>query len=261
MTPWISTICYASCPLLSHDEASYFLYLFPHIDRAVLETRQYLDSAPERSLGLTMNVRNRAWSRWVPAIGRASREVPISPLRRRTVNIKEQALVAFLTVFARGTTILPVEQIVDFEDGAHEFTFSMWAFAEDQFAEILPRYRDFCLDFERKTGFRTHMPDGAYHMEQDASSLLSYSPDGPVWTLDPVTPLGREPLWKDFLLAFNDFADHIGGRPLLNQTPYLTRAMVEKAFGASRLERLRTLRGQVDPDNRLLNRYFAELLA
>jgi hypothetical protein len=67
------------------------------------------------------------------------------------------------------------------------------------------------------------------------------------------------PGWEEFLLAYNQFCVDRNGMPLLNQTPGLTAAIVQKAFG-SRLQTLATVRKQYDPTDRLLNSYFKSLL-
>jgi FAD/FMN-containing dehydrogenase len=76
-------------------------------------------------------------------------------------------------------------------------------------------------------------------------------------TIDPVST--ANPGWNDFLIAYNRFCIDRGGKPLFNQTPLLTKAIVQQAFG-DRLKELEQTRKQFDPDNRLLNPYFRELL-
>ena len=76
-------------------------------------------------------------------------------------------------------------------------------------------------------------------------------------TIDPVST--ANPGWFDFLDAYNQFCSDRNGRPLLNQTPGLTPAMVQKAFG-DRLTTLSNARKQYDPGDRLLNDYFRTLL-
>ena len=76
-------------------------------------------------------------------------------------------------------------------------------------------------------------------------------------TLDPVST--ANPGWQDFLTAYNQWCSDNGGFPLLNQTPGLTQAIVQKAFG-SRLQTLADVRKQYDPTNRMLNSYFSGLL-
>ena len=48
--------------------------------------------------------------------------------------------------------------------------------------------------------------------------------------------------------------------PLFNQTPFLTREMVRKAF-ATRLQQFAARRKEIDPNDRMLDNYFRELLS
>ena len=77
-------------------------------------------------------------------------------------------------------------------------------------------------------------------------------------TIDPVST--ANPGWFDFLDAYNQFCSDRNGKPLLNQTPQLTSAMLKKAYG-DKLQVLEATRKQYDPDNRLLNPYFAGLFS
>ena len=57
-------------------------------------------------------------------------------------------------------------------------------------------------------GFRCNMPLGSYFIRKDRSSLLSYTWDGDIISLDPIhAPSEREPdAWPTFLKAFNEWA-------------------------------------------------------
>ncbi len=48
--------------------------------------------------------------------------------------------------------------------------------------------------------------------------------------------------------------------PLFNQTPFLTREQVRKAFGV-RIQQFAARRQAADPKNRMLDTYFRELLS
>jgi len=96
-----------------------------------------------------------------------------------------------------------------------------------------------------------------YRVARDQSSLLSYSYDGNMITIDPVST--GNPGWTDFLAAYNQFASDHGGIPLMNQTYGLNRAFVKKAFG-DRLQAFADARYSYDPGGRLLNDYFTSLL-
>ena len=76
-------------------------------------------------------------------------------------------------------------------------------------------------------------------------------------TIDPVST--ANPGWQQFLPVYNQFCSDHGGVPLLNQTPFLSRAQVEKALG-DRWRDFGETRRKYDPGNRLLNQYFGDLL-
>src|SRR5579885_3813597 len=97
-----------------------------------------------------------------------------------------------------------------------------------------------------------------YWILKDQKSLFSYSFDGDVMTIDPVST--ANPGWAQFLDAYNEFCSNHGGVPLLNQTPRLTRAQAQRALG-SRLRKFAVARKTYDPKDRLLNDYFRNFLA
>jgi hypothetical protein len=92
---------------------------------------------------------------------------------------------------------------------------------------------------------------------QDQKSLLSYSFDGNAMTVDPVST--ANPGWEAFLDAYNELSSNQGGIPLLNQTARVTAGQAQKGLGA-RLKSFATTRKNYDPDNRLLNGFFRDLL-
>jgi hypothetical protein len=47
---------------------------------------------------------------------------------------------------------------------------------------------------------------------------------------------------------------------LFNQTPFLTHDQVHKAFGEERIAKFNEARKKADPEDRLLDNYFRELL-
>jgi hypothetical protein len=57
-------------------------------------------------------------------------------------------------------------------------------------------------------GFRCNMPLGSYFIHKDRSSLLSYTWDGDIISLDPIHAPGEkeQQAWADFLKAFNEWA-------------------------------------------------------
>lgn len=231
------------------DGYSVFLYLFPSTRRIVAELRRKIrDGQDDNERGeLRLKARNFFWEKGMPVVPGVLEDKIVQDFLRSMPKLQ----------------VSPVRQIVDFEGDAfkkdgRKFTFSMWAFPENGFARILSEYFDFCEEKQSKD-LRNRMPDVSYHIAKDESSLLSYSHDSNVWTLDPVSP-GDDPEWENFLRDFNNrCCDDWGGVPLLNQTPHLEKRHIDKAFGP-RLAKFEEARKRFDPGNRMLNDYFEKLL-
>jgi hypothetical protein len=113
-------------------------------------------------------------------------------------------------------------------------------------------------DYYSQKGYRSNLLYVGHRIAQDQKSLLSYSFDGNVMTIDPVST--ANPGWFEFLDAYNQWCSDRNGKPLLNQTPQLTPAILQKANG-DKLKTLSDLRRQYDPQDRLLNDYFRTLLS
>jgi FAD/FMN-containing dehydrogenase len=233
-----------------------FLYLFPYAKRIVAELRRKTGAGAVDESS-RMALRNFFWSKAVPRVARFGVKLPDGVSRETVLRSEDHLVRRYLNDLLQVDQFNAADQVIDFEDAA-KFTFSMWGFPAREFARIVPEYFALCREQRRAIDFRSAMPDASYHIGQDAKSLLSYSHDGPVWTLDPVST-GTEPGWNEFLRVFNDRCSSWGGVPLFNQTPWLERRHVERAFG-DRLVRFERARRRFDPHNRLLNRYFSELL-
>ena len=102
-----------------------------------------------------------------------------------------QALVRVL----RSDRTWPHAQIISYprDPGSTKYIFSMWAFNERGFFDILEEYCDFCADYERRTGYRCDLPAVGYAIAKDRGSLLSYSWDFPTLCIDPTSTGGEAP--------------------------------------------------------------------
>ena len=116
---------------------------------------------------------------------------------------------------------------------------------------------NFCLAYEKATGYRCDLPSVGYAITRDVEALLSYSWEGATLSIDPASTGGPE--WEEFLRHYNEFCSARRGVPLFNQTPFLTRDQVRKAFGV-RLQQFAARRKAADPKNRMLDSYFRDLL-
>ena len=139
--------------------------------------------------------------------------------------------------------------------GPSKYTFSLWAFPVEMYPSVLPKYFEWVRDYYQTTGYRVNMLHVGYWIRKDQQSLFSYSYDGDVMTIDPVSTANSG--WTTFLDAYNQYCSDLGRIPLLNQTPRLTRAQAQKALGP-RLQKFGAARRTYDPKDRLMNDFFRD---
>jgi hypothetical protein len=185
--------------------------------------------------------------------------VPVPSLRYGIIDTFNAAWRLQLETIVTGDYTIPGDQIIDYPTVSNDsrYTFSLFAFPEEEFPNVVTDFFAFCKSYYQQKGYRSILYVG-YFIAQDQKSQLSYSWDGNVMTIDPVST--GNPGWEDYLVAYNQFCIDRKGRGLLNQTPGLTAGMLQK-FCGDRLQALKTARAQYDPNNRLLNDYFRQLLA
>jgi FAD/FMN-containing dehydrogenase len=238
---------------------SLMYYIFPFVDRITVEFRRYNPAAtgsPNRS---AWALRNYLWGTAGPRFSHdIEATIPVPKIRYEVIDGFAAILRFKFEHLVRSEHTLAPDQIIDYPtvSDRSRYTFSLFAFPEAQFPKIFAQFFEFVRDHYNEHGYRSNMLFVGYRIAQDQQSLLSYSYDGTVMTIDPVS--SGNPGWKPFLAAFNEFASERGGSPLLNQTFGLTPAIVQKAFG-ERLKTLAAARRQFDPGDRLLNDYFRTL--
>lgn len=246
-------------PGLREEGDSMMLYLFPFINKVVVEFRRYNDDREVKSHWQWW-LRNTFWSKLNPGWSRfISKYVPGRRFRSLLVNLSNR-MIAFLLRFVRGSHTSPGDQMIRYPDkgGFTSYTFSIWAFDEQRYPEVLAAYYDFCRRHFDEHGYRCDMLNVGYRISHDRSQLFSYTWDHTVMTLDPVST-GQDG-WDDFLVAYNEFCSEAGGIPLFNQTKHITPTQAHRAFG-DRLATFEAYRKRQDPTDRLLNDYFRTTLS
>ncbi|HLG54964.1 MAG TPA: FAD-dependent oxidoreductase [Vicinamibacterales bacterium] len=162
-----------------------------------------------------------------------------------------------------GFTLHSPDKTINYSKTPQEarYAFTFWAFPRADYVKNLKDYVKWADDYYKQTKFRCNMPLGSYFIRKDKSSLLSYSYDGDIISLDPIhAPSEKEPeAWPTFLKAFNEWAHKRGGVPLLNQSPFVKKEHVLSAYG-DRWKKLGDWLKTVDPNRRMVNEFFAELL-
>jgi FAD/FMN-containing dehydrogenase len=247
-------------PELKTSGESLMYYMFPYQDLITVEFRHYNPGAkgePERHI---WPLRNYMWATAGPLFcSQVEANIADRDVRYKVID-GFGALWRFkLENLIRSDNTVGTDQIISYPkvSDASRYTFSLWAFPEEIYPTVLPQYFEFCKKYESEQHYRNNMLYVGYRILRDRQSLLSYCWDGNVMTIDPVST--ANPGWTTFLPAYNQFCSDHGGIPLPNQTPMVTRAQIEKGLG-ERWKQFGDARKAFDPNNRLLNEYFREML-
>lgn len=234
-------------------------YLFPYAGRVVVELRRenpHVKATARR----VWQYRNRFWRKYGPAMALWIKRTFKSPsAQARAFDLHFASLRQALVAIVRSDRAHAWAQTINYPraPGPKKYLFSMWAFYEAGYFDTLDAYFAFCQAYYAKTGYRCDMPNVGYWIAQDRGAQLSYCWDGPTLSIDPSGTGGED--WNAFLRAYNEFCSRHGGLPLFNQTPFLTGAQARKAFGR-RLEQFEAWRKTRDPEDRMLDSTFRELL-
>jgi FAD/FMN-containing dehydrogenase len=240
---------------------SVMYYMFPFDDKITVEFRKYNPTATGDTNHCAWALRNHIWGTSGPKFGHdVEANVSVPSIRYSIIDAFNAAWRLQLENIVVSDNTQAPDQIIDYPPVSDDsrYTFSLFAFPLAIFPAALTDFFAFCKTYYAQKHYRSNLLYVGYYIAQDQKALLSYSYDGPVMTLDPVST--ANPGWEDFLAAYNQFCVDHGGFPLLNQTPGLTAAIVQRAFG-DRLNTLIEARRQYDPTNRLLNLYFRSLLS
>ncbi len=239
-------------------DESMMLYMFPLRDRITVEYRKYLESGRIRNPWRVWGLRNLVWKTIAPLYGYLwEKYMPIRPIRYFFIDGFNWIMRQVLRYVIRGTHTSPHSQTIRYPEksGRSKYTFSIWAFPEEEYPDIVRGYFAFCKQYYREHGYRCNLLNVGYRIAADQGSLFSYSFDGNVLTLDPVSTGGEG--WERLLVAYNEYCSERGGVPLFNQTKAITPEQARKAFG-DRITKFNQYRMRYDPDDRLLNEYFRE---
>jgi FAD/FMN-containing dehydrogenase len=236
-------------------------YIFPFDDLITVEFRNYNPGAPGEPNRTIWPLRNYIWGTAGPKFAHDMEQTVPNPKIRYGLIDGFNALWRFkLENIITSDNTVAADEIIRYPEVANDsrYTFSLYAFPEEEFPAVLTAFVQFCRDYYARKGYRANLLDVGYRIAQDRQSLLSYSWDGPVMTLDPVSTGNAG--WSEFLLAYNQFCADRNGKPVLNQTAELSPELAKKALG-DKLATLEETRKQYDPSGRLLNDYFRSVLS
>lgn len=249
----------SALPDLKALNESMFFYIFPFEDKITIEFRKYNPGATGEPNHVAWALRNHIWGTSGPRFGNEMEKIIPSPkIRYGIIDAFNAAWRLQLETIVSSDNTVPCEQIIHYPPVSDDsrYTFSLFAFPEEEYPATLTDFYKFCNDYYAKTGYRSNLLYVGYRIAKDQRSLLSYSWNGTVMTIDPVST--ANPGWETFLGVYNQFCSERNGVPLLNQTWGLTRAIIQKAYG-DRLKIMSDARKQYDPHDRMLDDYFRDL--
>ena len=245
--------------LIQRGDAMMF-YLSPFLNRITVELSRFGEATGSAPSRWRWKVRNEAWKNYGPGFAHlCTAYIPNRALRYFLIDTSTRIQQWSLSNLVRHQNTLAADQTIRYphRGGLGRYTFSLWGFPESTYGQVLQAYVEFSRDYFKRTGYRNDVFDVGFRVGKDTNSLLSYTYDGTVITIDPVST-GAEG-WNEFLVEYNVFCSEHGGSPLFNQTPFLTHTQVRKALGA-RLDKFVAYRKRFDPTDRMLTPYFRELL-
>ena len=236
-------------------------YIFPFDDLITVEFRRYNPGASGEPNKIIWPLRNYIWGTSGPKFAHDMEQTIADPKIRYGIIDAFNAIWRFkLENIITSDNTVAADEIIRYPDVANDsrYTFSLYAFPEDEFPSVLGDFFKFSHDYYAQKGYRSNLLDVGYRISQDRQSLLSYSWDGPVMTLDPVST--GNPGWDEFIVAYNQFCADRNGKPVFNQTAALTPELAKQAYGG-KLATLEQSRKRYDPSGRLLNDYFRGMLS
>jgi FAD binding domain/D-arabinono-1,4-lactone oxidase len=250
----------ARLPKLKARGESMMFYIFPFEDLITVEFRRYNPGAKGEPNRHVWPLRNYLWANSGPrACAQTERDIAVPEIKYKIIDSLNGLLRFNLENVVKSDNTVAADQIIRYPPVSDDsrYTFTLWAFPEEDYGKVLSETFDFARKYFDTTGYRSNMLYVGYRIAKDQNSLFSYSYDFDVMTIDPVST--ANPGWTTFLDAYNQFCSDRGGIPLFNQTPQLTRAQLQKALGG-RLQQFAAERKKYDPNNRLLNDYFRDML-
>jgi hypothetical protein len=231
---------------------------------AHFQTRKHVDRVgPFASLFATG--RRTLWNHTEARVGRfIDRRIPTKPLRNASLDawFAGSKLLMSTLHLVGGASLYNSDKTIDYSRTrpSAKYAFTFWAFPRSQWLGVLREYVEFSENHFNKYDFRCNMALGSYFIRKDTHSILSYSHDGDIFSIDPIHAYADKPAWDRFLKEFNEFADKRNGIPLLNQSPFVEMRHVEAAYGARSREFSARVKA-ADPQRRMLNPFFADLLS
>ena len=244
-------------PVFARVNAGVKISLLPFRDRAFVELRQpgFVGQSASK---LPWKIKDWACNTVLPKVVHSmGRALPIGKIRGPLIDRVSEATESLVNKGLLESGSNAAEQTGQFmkHSRSNRIVYCTWLFPSSKFDCVVPAYRNFCRRHYQTSKYRCDLPAIAYRINRDQHSLLSPTVDESVFALNVrTTNTGG---WENFLIEYAEFANRYDGIPLFNQTKGFTAVYAAEVFG-KRLEQFQKMRRRLDPENRLLNQFFAE---
>ncbi len=162
-------------------------------DSLVIQAR---NTAPELKHEWLADARRFGWNFLAAFIGRGLRDhLGGSALTPAAETVGTGIELGFYRLLSAGGgfTLEAPDKTVDYSKTpvSARYAFTFWAFPRAAYVKNLQDYVQWADQYYKRTGFRCNMPLGSYFIRQDTRSLLSYTHDGDIISLDPIHAVGE----------------------------------------------------------------------
>jgi hypothetical protein len=169
---------------------SMMFYIFPFDDRITIEFRKDNPGATGEPNRAAWAIRNHIWGTSGPKFGHdVTQNFSIPAIRYGIIDAFNAGWRVQLETIVSSDYTIPPDQIIHYPAVSDDsrYTFSLFAFAEEEYPAVLTDFFKFCKDYYAQKGYRSNLLYVGYRIAQDQKALLSYSYDGTVMTVDPVS--------------------------------------------------------------------------
>lgn len=245
-------------PRFAAADAGMKMRLFPFRDRVLCEIRV---SSPDDSSGVDIAWRLKSWAANSIAPNAAAalaKVVPVNQLRYPLVDgLMEATQTLSSTQILRAGSMSVEQKSHAGRKRKQKFRHSTWAFPESAFGRVANEFLVFSQDHYQRTAYRCDMPALSSRIARDRSALFAPSYEESIVTISPMSTQLKG--WEEYAFEYADFAMRHEGIPIFSHSAHLPADYSIRHF-KERLTLFKKMRYQFDPENRLLNPFFANFL-
>ncbi|RFU73804.1 fad-binding domain-containing [Trichoderma arundinaceum] len=255
----------AKLQALKADNDQVFGMLFPNTGELVWQCRKFLDPAiprPDSPTAWLDPIESKNISLFGGLFLPLVKAVTALRLSAEVAELVNAIVTSPLKIIRHSRYIIdPCDRGVIYAADEPDFDFYDWLFPEGKWCDMMRAFLQLTGQFRRQRDFILPLPTLVYFIKQDQESLLSRSRSANMMTIDPVYPNPKEPMWKEFRLAFNKLAVRHGGIPHINKTRAGAISHFAQTGDQESIRQFLAIRQQLDQKNLFLNDHFETMFA